>query len=85
MVEPKIAIATVLADLIWQFGKGLPYVYYASMKYWRIFNLAVAKVDHQTTKFNSPPNFLAIRYSILHDCPMTFAEYWRLLYFHNAI
>ena len=26
------------------------------------FNLAVAKVDHQTAKFNSPPNFPAIRY-----------------------
>ena len=26
------------------------------------FNLAVAKVNHQTTKFNSPPNFPAIRY-----------------------
>ena len=26
------------------------------------FNLAVTKADHQTTKFNSPPNFSAIRY-----------------------
>ena len=26
------------------------------------FNLAVAKVDRQTAKFNSPPNFPAIRY-----------------------
>ena len=24
------------------------------------FNMVVAKVDHQTTKFDSPPNFLAI-------------------------
>ena len=29
------------------------------------FNLAVAKVEHQTAKFNSPPNFLAIRYATL--------------------
>ena len=28
------------------------------------FNLAVAKVDRQTAKFNSPPNFPAIRYSL---------------------
>ena len=28
----------------------------------RNFNLAVVEVDCQTTKFNSPPNFLAIRY-----------------------
>ena len=26
------------------------------------FNLAVAKVDRQTAKFNSPPNFPAIQY-----------------------
>ena len=33
------------------------------------FNLAVAKVDRQTAKFNSPPNFPAIRYgSILPFC-----------------
>ena len=27
------------------------------------FNLAVVELDRQTAKFNSPPNFLAIRYS----------------------
>ena len=26
------------------------------------FILAVAKIDHQTAKFNSPPNFPAVRY-----------------------
>ena len=44
-------------------GEGeLPY----SQKYLRElphFNLAVAKVDRQTAKFNSPPNFLAIQCS----------------------
>ena len=68
-VEPKIAIATVLADLnsvVW-YGITIRKIY-ANMKYWQIFNLAVAKGDHKTAKFNSPPNFLAIRYSILHDC-----------------
>ena len=29
------------------------------------FNLAVAKVDRQTTKFNSPPKFPAIRYVVI--------------------
>ena len=35
------------------------------------FNLAVVKVDHQTAKFNSPPNFPAIQYfgcSVLLTC-----------------
>ena len=27
--------------------------------------MAVAKIDRQTTKFNSPPNFLGIGYSYL--------------------
>ena len=27
------------------------------------FDLAVAKVDHQTVKFNFPPNFLDIQYT----------------------
>ena len=30
------------------------------------FSLAVAKVDHQTAKFNFPPNFPAIQYFTLH-------------------
>ena len=28
------------------------------------FNLVVAKTDHQTAKFNSPPNFPAIQYTL---------------------
>ena len=41
-------------------GEGeLPY----SWKYLADFNVAVAKVDHQTAKFNSPPNFLAMQCS----------------------
>ena len=28
------------------------------------FNLAVVQADHQTAKFNSPPNFLAIQYAL---------------------
>ena len=46
---------------LWWFGKGLPYVYTVS-KYEILvdFNMAVAKVDRQTAKFNSPPNFPAI-------------------------
>ena len=34
------------------------------------FNLAVAKTDHQTAKFNLPPNFLAIQYygAVLSSC-----------------
>ena len=44
---------------------GSPYnvCIYASKKLQRIFNLAVVEVDRQTAKFNSPPNFPAIRYS----------------------
>ena len=33
------------------------------------FNLAVAKTDHQTAKFNSLPNFPAIRYLVCNVCP----------------
>ena len=35
-VEPKIAIARILADLNWRFGTGTPYVFYASRKFWQI-------------------------------------------------
>ena len=42
VVEPKIVIARISADL----------------------NLAVVIIDCQTTKFNSPPNFPAIRYFV---------------------
>ena len=34
------------------------------MKYWQIFNLAIAKVDSQTAQFNSLPNYLTTRYTI---------------------
>ena len=36
----------------------------------RNFNLAVVKVDCQTTKFNSPPNFPAIWY---------ISNYWQVI------
>ena len=42
------------------------------------FTLAVAMVDHQTTKFNSPPNFLAIQYPICCAPDLQFAEYYTL-------
>ena len=29
------------------------------------FNLAVTKIDHQTAKFNSLPNFPAIQYTVI--------------------
>ena len=48
MVGAQITTAKILADLYLVVGKGSPYVLYAGMKY---FILAVAKVDHQTTKF----------------------------------
>ena len=49
--------------LIWQFGMGSP-----------CFYLVVAKADHQTIKFNSPPkyNFPAIKFTLtinFNDCP----------------
>ena len=61
MVGPQIAIAKILAEL------NLTYIY----KYEILadFNLAVAKRDCQTTKFNSLPNFLAIRY---YACKISF-------------
>ena len=61
-VEPKIAIERILADLNLAVRYGIAMRIYASRKFWRIFNLAVVIIDRQTAKFNSPPNFPAIRY-----------------------
>ena len=62
-VEPKITIATVLAN----FNLGVRYgiairMYIHEYEILVYFNLAVTQADHQTAKFNSPPNFLAIQY-----------------------
>ena len=42
------------------------------------FTSAVAMVDRQTTKFNSPPNFLAIRYPICCAPDLQFTYYYTL-------
>ena len=61
-VGPKIAIAKMLADLNWLFGKGLTYVY-MQVRNISGFNLAVAKkVDCQISNLISPPNFATIWY-----------------------
>ena len=51
-VEPKIAIARILADLNLAVWYGIPICIYASRKFWQIFNLAVVI---KTTK---PPNLI---------------------------
>ena len=58
-VEPKIAIERILADLNLAVRYGIAIRIHASRKFW---NLAVVIIDRQTAKFNSPPNFPAIRY-----------------------
>ena len=66
-VGSQIAIANVLADLNLAVRYGIAIRIYASKKFWRI-NLAVAQAVRQFAKFNSPPNFPAIRYNItLHE------------------
>ena len=61
-IGPKSAIAKILAGL--RFGTGSPHVYTCMQV--RNFNLAVAKADSQTAKFNSLPSFPAIQYSSLN-------------------
>ena len=63
-VEPKIAIERILADLNLAVRYGIAIRIYASRKFWRTSGsgLAVVIIDRQTAKFNSPPNFPAIRY-----------------------
>ena len=59
-VEPKITIARILADLNLAVRYGIAIRIYASRKF------GGCNIDHQTAKFNSLPNFLAIRYYNIH-------------------
>ena len=61
-VGPQIAIAKILADLNLAVRYGIATCIICKYEILAHFNLAVAKVDHQTAKFNSQPNFPAIRY-----------------------
>ena len=65
--------------LIWQFSTGSPYVC-TRVRNLANFNLAVAKADHQITKFNSPPNFSAIRYIIREN----YSNHVPLVYNNNV-
>ena len=57
-----MAIAKVLADFNLAVQYGIAIRIYASKKFWRILIWrAVVEIDHQTVKFNSLPNFPAIR------------------------
>ena len=62
-LDPKIVIAKILA-----FGSSVrdchAYTFICKYDILADFNLAVAKADCQTTKFNSPPNFPAVQYLI---------------------
>ena len=69
----QIAIAKVLVDLNLVVWYGIAIRIYASKKFWLILNLAVSRADRQTAKFNSPPNFPAIRYINL-NCPHSLTE-----------
>ena len=59
-VEPQIAITRILADLNLAVQYGITVRIYASRKFWRIL-IWRCNIDRQTAKFNSPPNFPAIR------------------------
>ena len=67
-VEPKIAIARILANLNLAVRYGIAIRISLILINMRVgnfggfFNLAV--VDCQIAKFNSPPNFPAIRYTL---------------------
>ena len=60
----QIAIANILEDLNLMVRNGIAIRIYASKKFWRIYNLAVAhdQAVCQTAKFNSLPNFPVIQY-----------------------
>ena len=57
-VDPKIAIARILADFNLAVRYRIAICIYAIMKF------GSYNIDCQTTKFNFLPNFLAIRYLI---------------------
>ena len=61
-VGPQIAIAKNIGGF--KFGGSVRdrHMYICKYEILAHFNLAVAKVDRQTAKFNSPPKFPAIRY-----------------------
>ena len=65
-VGPQIAIRRILADLNLAVRYGIAIRIYASRKFWRIliWRLQYRPPNRQTAKFNSPPNFPAIRYHI---------------------
>ena len=61
-VGSQLAIANVLVDLNVAVQYRITIHIYASKKFWRInYNLRLLM---QTTKFNSPPNFPAIWYTM---------------------
>ena len=63
-VEPKIAIARILLDLNLVVWYGIAIRIYASRKFWQIQS-GSCNIDRQIAKFNSPPNFPAIRYNYI--------------------
>ena len=64
VVGSQIIIANELADLnlVVRYGIAIHNILYVSKKFLADVKLAVAQVDCQTAKFNSPPNFPAIQY-----------------------
>jgi hypothetical protein len=52
VVEPKIAIARILANLNLAVWYGIAIRIYASREFWPILNLAVVMIDRQTAKFS---------------------------------
>ena len=58
---PQNSIAKILADinLVVQYGITIS-ITICKYEILVVFNLVVAKMDHHTAKFNSPPNFPAI-------------------------
>ena len=61
MVEPKITIARILADLNLTIRYRIAIRINESRKFWRILICnGGCNIDHQTAKFNSPPNFSSV-------------------------
>ena len=52
-VEPKIAIARILADLNLVVRYGIAIRIYVSRKLWRIFLIGGCNIDRQTAKFHT--------------------------------
>ena len=78
MVEPQITIVKILADLNLAVRYGIAICKYEILAG---FNLAIAKVDHQTAKFDTYCGFFPLSSESM-DCKHTRCVYWNTVQFH---